>query len=69
MKDFGKIKVGAKVLDDATLDLNVFKRADSRLGDKKTIIDALGRYNLDTLVEASDFYYRNVFYQICNRFL
>lgn len=67
MKDFGKIKVGAKVLDDATLDLNVFKRADSRLGDKKTIIDALGRYNLDTLVEASDFYYRSsgIYSRLC----
>ena len=44
-RDFKKIKIGAKALDNAILDFGVLKKANSRYGDKNYIIQCLN--NLD----------------------
>ena len=56
--DFGKIKVGAKTLDDAVLNLGVYKKINPRLCDKTTIIRAIDNYDLKTMREISDFFYK-----------
>lgn len=65
--DFSKLKVGAKSLENATLDLSAYQKADPRLGNRETIVSAIGQYQLNTLVEASDFYYRmsGIYSRLC----
>ena len=67
MVDFSKLKVGAKTLENASLDLSVYGRADSRLGNRDVITEAIGQYKLNTLIEASDFYYRmsGIYSRLC----
>ena len=56
--DFNKIKVGAKTLDDAVLDLGYFRKVNKRLADKQTILRAIYNYDLKTMREISDFFYK-----------
>lgn len=56
--DFGKIKVGAKVLDDAIIDLGVLRKINPRLADKKTILRAIDTGDLATMRQVSEFFYK-----------
>lgn len=56
--DFNKIKIGAKTLDDAILKLGSFKKANPRLADKGTVLKAIAEYDLSTMREISDFFYK-----------
>ena len=56
--DFGKIKVGAKTLDDAILKLGDYRTANPRLADKQTVLRAISSYDLPLMREISDFFYR-----------
>ena len=56
--DFSKIKVGAKILDDAILKLGDYKNINPRLADKATILRAIHTYDLKTMREVSDFFYK-----------
>ena len=55
---FSSVKVGQKKLDDATLTLSDLKKANPRLADKNTILQAIDRYDLKQMREISDFFYR-----------
>jgi hypothetical protein len=56
--DFNKIKVGAKTLDDAILKLGDLKNINPRLTDKETVLRAINNYDLPTMREVSDLFYR-----------
>jgi hypothetical protein len=56
--DFGKIKVGAKVLDDAIIDLGVLRKINPRLADKKTVLRAIDTCDLATMRQISEFFYK-----------
>ena len=56
--DFNKIKVGAKTLDDAILKFGDYKNINPRLADKATILRAIHTYDLKTMREVSDFFYK-----------
>ena len=56
--DFSKIKVGAKTLNDATFRLGDLQKANSRLADKTTVLRAIDEYDLKTMREISDFFYK-----------
>jgi len=56
--DFNNIKVGAKILDDAILELKVLKNINPRLADKGTVLRAIHTYDLKTMREISDFFYK-----------
>jgi hypothetical protein len=56
--DFSKIKVGAKTLDDAVMDLGVYKKVNPRCADKATVLRAIDRYDLKAMREISDFFYK-----------
>ena len=47
--DFSKIKVGVKMLDDAVLSLGQYKRMNSKLGDKKEILQAMNSGDLNKI--------------------
>ena len=56
--DFSKIKVGAKMLDDAVMDLGVYRKINPRCADKATVLRAIDRYDLKAMREISDFFYK-----------
>ena len=56
--DFNKIKIGAKVLDDAIIKLGNYKNINPRLADKATVLKAIATYDLKTMREISDFFYK-----------
>ena len=43
--EFSKIKIGAKVLDDAILELGDLKRANPQLADKTNVLRAIDTYD------------------------
>ena len=57
--DFNKIKVGTRILEDATYNLGCLKKANPRLADKKTVLKAINDCDLPLLREISDFFYKN----------
>ena len=56
--DFAKIKVGAKMLDDAVFNLGDYQKVNPRLADKKTVLRAIDNYDVKTMREISDFFYK-----------
>ena len=65
---YGKIKVGVKTLEDATLNLGALKMANMNYSDKRIIMKALADHDLPTLREISRFFYRTsgIYERICN---
>lgn len=56
--NFEQIKIGAKILDDATFKLGDLKDVNPRLANKKTVLEAIDNYDLETMREISDFFYK-----------
>ena len=56
--DFNKIKVGAKVLEDAVLDLGNLKKINPELADKDNVLRAINNYDLKLMREISIYIYR-----------
>ena len=56
--DFNKIKIGAKTLDDAILKLGNYTKINPRLADKENVLRAIDTYDLKTMREISDFFYK-----------
>ena len=65
--DFSKIKVGAKILDDAILNLGTFKKIDARLGNKETVLRAIYNNDYETMREISDFFFKTsgIYARLC----
>ena len=68
--EFGKMKVGKKVLEDAALDLSVLKQTNKNYGNKAAILKALANKDVNTLREVSNYFYRTngIYFRICNYF-
>ena len=64
--DFAKMRVGVKSLDDAILNIDSLKKY-TPVGDKKTIIKAIENRDIDTLREASNFFYNvsGIYQRLC----
>ena len=58
MTNFEKIKVGAKILDDATFRVGELREINPRLANKKTVLEAINNYDLETMREISEFFYK-----------
>ena len=65
--DFSKIKVGAKILDDAILNLGTFKKIDARLGNKEAVLRAIYNNDYETMREISDFFFKTsgIYARLC----
>jgi hypothetical protein len=68
--NYGKIKVGVKTLEDATLNLGAIKNANRNLGDKRVILKALAENDIPLLREISSYFYRTsgIYWRACNYF-
>lgn len=65
--DFSKIKVGAKTLEDATLNVSSYKKIDPRLGDKQEVLKAINTCNYSQMREISNFFYKTsgIYSRLC----
>ena len=65
--EFAKIRVGLKNLDDAIYNIGTYRKADPRLGDKKTILRAIQDRDYTTMREASDFFFETsgIYNRLC----
>ena len=64
---FGKIKTGAKSLDDAVLKLGTYKRINPRLGDKGTVLQAIHSGDYEMMREISNFFFKTsgIYSRLC----
>jgi hypothetical protein len=67
---YGKIKVGVKTLNDATLALGSLAMANRNYGNKALILKALAEQDVNTLREISNYFYRTsgIYQRACNYF-
>lgn len=65
--DFGRIKMGAKVLDDAILNIGVLKKVDSTYANKENVLTALANRDYAMLREISNFFYETsgIYSRLC----
>ena len=65
--DFSKIKVGAKSLEDAVLDLGSYQQVDKRLTKKEMILKALNDNDYVEMREISKFYFETsgIYSRLC----
>lgn len=65
--DFSKIKVGLQTLQDATIDVGIYKRISPQLADKKNILKAISQNDLETMRDVSNFFYRvsGIYNRLC----
>ena len=65
--DFSKIKVGAKILEDAVIDVGSYKKINPKCGDKFTVLQAINKYDLSKLREISNFFYKTsgIYNRLC----
>lgn len=66
--EFGKIKVGAKSLDDAVLNLGSLRTGNRYFTDKNIIIKALADNDIGLLRDISNYFYRTngIYQKVCN---
>lgn len=66
--NYGKIKIGTKILEDATLNLGTLKSVKRDYANKHLVLHALAKRDLPTLREISNFFYNTngIYKQICN---
>lgn len=55
---FGKIKIGAKTLDDAIFKIGDLRKINPRLADKESVLRAINSYDLTAMREISNFFYK-----------
>ena len=57
--DFSKIKVGVKTLEDALVEnVGMYKKVNSHLADKCTVLKAINELDYNLMREISDFFFR-----------
>jgi hypothetical protein len=68
--EFGRISIGKKTLDDASLDLGTLKQLKKSYNDKVAILKALGDKDVKTLRDISNYFYRTsgIYFRVCNYF-
>ena len=67
---FGKIKVGVKTLQDATVNLGAICSSNTNYGNKAVIMKALANNDIETQREISKYFYRTsgIYERTCNYF-
>ena len=68
--DYGKMRVGTKVLDDAILNLGTIAKAEKKFASKQMIMKALAANDLPKLREISNYFYstNGIYSRVCDYF-
>ena len=70
VNQYGKMKIGVKSLEDATLNLGALKQGNKNLANKSLVMKALAEQDLPTLRAVSNYFYRTsgIYQRVCNYF-
>lgn len=65
--DFAKIKVGAKTLDDAVIQLSDLKKVNPRLANKEEVLKAITNGDIELMREISNFFFKTsgIYSRLC----
>ena len=65
--DFAKIKVGAKTLEDAVVTMGDLKKINPNVADKKTVLEAIHRGDIEKMREISNFFFKTsgIYSRLC----
>lgn len=65
--DFSRIKVGAKTLDDAILDLGSLKKVNASMADKNYVLRAIDQSDYEGMRAISNFFYKTsgIYSRLC----
>lgn len=65
--DYSKIRVGAKTLEDAVLNIGEYKRINPLLGDKKEVLMAINTGDIERMRQISNFFYKTsgIYARLC----
>ena len=68
--EYNSIKVGAKTLEDAVLNLGSIRKVHRHYGDKATILKAMGERNLLLMRDISNYFYNTngIYSRVCDYF-
>ena len=68
--EYGSIKVGTKILDDATLNLGSIRKVNRQYGDKGLVLRAMGERNLPLMRDISNYFYNTngIYSRVCDYF-
>ena len=68
--DYGKMRVGTKVLDDAILNLGTIAKVEKKFANKQMILKALASNDLPKLREISNYFYstNGIYSRVCDYF-
>lgn len=66
--EYGKIKSGTKILDDAVLNLGAIPKVHKQYGNKFLVLKAIGEHNLPLMREISNYFYNTngIYSTVCN---
>lgn len=66
-RDYSKIKIGTKTLQDAIISYGDYKKVNSQFGDKTFVLRAIANMDLQTLREVSQYYFRasGIYARLC----
>ena len=66
-EDFSKIRVGLKTLDDAVMNLGIYRKINHNYGDKAFILNAIDKHDYETLREVSKYFYEasGIYQRMC----
>lgn len=70
VNEYGKIKIGNKILEDALLDIDAAQNVKKNYNNKAVVLKALADKDIKTLREISNFFYRTngIYARVCNYF-
>ena len=65
--DFSKIRIGAKTLEDAVLELGDLYKQNKNLASKKTVLDAIDQNNYPLMRDISNYFYKTsgIYNRLC----
>ena len=65
--DYSKIRVGAKKLEDAILNIGEYKRINPTLGDKREVLMAINTGDIERMRQISNFFYKTsgIYSRLC----
>lgn len=68
--DYGRMKVGTKILDDAVLNLGTIAKVEKKFASKQMILKALASNDLPKLREISNYFYttNGIYSRVCDYF-
>lgn len=66
-RDYAKMRVGIRTVDNALVNLGTYKKVNPNYGDKGFVLNAIYRHDYKTLREISEYFFESsgIYYRLC----